>query len=55
VITREGVHERRERRLRNHATRDGFDRDEYSPAIGRGKGAGLERGPNPRGWRTDVR
>jgi hypothetical protein len=29
--------------------------DEYPPAVGRGKGAGLERGRNPRGWKADVR
>ena len=36
-------------------TRDGFDRDEYPPAVGRGKGKGLERGRDPRGWKADVR
>jgi hypothetical protein len=25
------------------------------PAVGRGKGPGLERGVDPRGWRADVR
>jgi hypothetical protein len=55
VLNRDGSDERRERLLRNHATRDGFDRDEYPPAIGRGEGGGLERGRSPRGWRADVR
>ena len=31
-----------------------MDRDEYPPALGRGKGAHLVRGANPRGWRADV-
>ena len=35
-------------------TSDGFDRDEYPPAVGRGKGKGLERGRQPRGWKADV-
>lgn len=25
------------------------------PAVGRGRGPGLERGRNPRGWKADVR
>ena len=36
-------------------TKYGFDRDEYPPAVGRGKGKGLERGRHPRGWKADVR
>jgi len=36
--------ERRERLLRDIPTREGFDRDEYPPAVGRGRGPGLERG-----------
>jgi hypothetical protein len=36
-------------------TRAGFDRDEYPPAVGRGKGPRLESGRNPRGWKADVR
>jgi hypothetical protein len=32
-----------------------WDRDEDPPAIGRGRGKGLERDRNPRGWRADVR
>jgi hypothetical protein len=41
--------------LRDLPTRDGYDRDEYPPAVGRGVGPGLERGRNPRGWKADVR
>ena len=55
VLNRRGADERRERLLRDVPTRDGFDRDEYPPAVGRGRGPGLERGRNPRGWRADVR
>jgi hypothetical protein len=38
-----------------YPTKDGYDRDEVPPAVGRGKGKGLERGRNPRGWKADVR
>ena len=31
-----------------------MDRDEYPPAVGRGRGAQLVRGSSPRGWRADV-
>jgi hypothetical protein len=55
VLNRRGADERRERLLRDIPTREGFDRDEYPPAVGRGRGAGLERGRNPRGWKADVR
>ena len=41
--------------LKDVLTARGFDRDEYPPAVGRGKGAGLQRGTRPRGWRADVR
>ena len=44
----------RERLLERYPTRRGKDRDEYPPAVGRGKGPGLEKGANPRGWRADV-
>jgi hypothetical protein len=37
------------------AQREGFDRDEYAPAVGRCRGPGLERGRSPRGWKADVR
>jgi len=37
------------------SAKPGFDRDEYPPAVRRGKGKGLERGRDPRGWKADVR
>ena len=55
VVNRGGADERRERLLRDIPTREGFDRDEYPPAVGRGRGPGLERGRHPRGWEADVR
>lgn len=55
VVNRRGADARRERALRDIPTRQGFDRDEYPPAVGRGRGPGLERGRNPRGWKADVR
>ena len=55
VVNRPGADDRRDRLLRDIPTRDGFDRDEYPPAVGRGTGRGLERGRNPIGWKADVR
>jgi hypothetical protein len=55
AVNRPGADARRERLLEDIPTRDGFDRDEYPPNVGRGKGHGLERGSHPRGWRADVR
>jgi hypothetical protein len=55
VLNRPGADDRRDRLLEGIPTRDGFDRDEYPPAVGRGKGAGLERGSEPCGWKADVR
>src|SRR5918994_740914 len=55
VVNRRAADARRERVLRDIPTREGFDRDEYPPAVGRGRGPGLERGRNPRGWKADVR
>jgi hypothetical protein len=55
VVNRRGADARRDRLLEGYPTRDGYDRDEYPPAVGRGKGKGLERGRNPRGWKADVR
>jgi hypothetical protein len=55
VLNRRGADARRDRLLENYPTRDGLDRDEYPPAVGRGNGKGLERGRNPRGWKADVR
>jgi hypothetical protein len=54
VLNRSGADARRDRLLASYPTRPGQDRDEYPPAVGRGKGPGLERGVNPRGWRADV-
>ena len=54
VLNRPGADARRERLLEDVPTRDGFDRDEYPPAVGRGKGKGLTRGSHPRGWKADV-
>jgi len=50
-------HGRRDRLLDEAGlpTRAGFDRDEYPPAVGRGRGPrALTRGINPVGWRADV-
>ena len=55
VVNRRNSDERRDRLLANIPTRDGYDRDEYPPAVGRGRGPGLERGRHPRGWKADVR
>ena len=55
VLNRSGADARRDRLLAPFPTQLGLDRDEYPPAVGRGKGPGLERGINPRGWRADVR
>jgi hypothetical protein len=54
VINRPGAAARRERVLENVRTRAGYDRDEYPPAVGRGRGKGLVRGSHPRGWMADV-
>jgi len=54
VLDRRGAEARRERLLSGRSTRPGMDRDEYPPAVGRGKGAHLVRGSNPRGWLADV-
>lgn len=56
VVNRVGADERRERATEPFPTKDGFDRDEYPPAVGRGRGGQkLTRGRNPRGWKADVR
>src|SRR3954470_6304554 len=55
VLNRPGADERRDRLLRNVSTRPAYDRDEYPPAVGRGRGSGLVGGSAPRGWRADVR
>lgn len=54
VVNRVGADERRERLLRSWDTRKNHDRDEYPPAVGRGRGAGLTKGSSPRGWKADV-
>ncbi len=58
VLNRPGADERRDRLLQGVPTRDGFDRDEYPAAVGRGRPNGksraLVRGRNPRGWKADV-
>lgn len=55
VLNRPGADARRDRLLGGFPTRAGLDRDEYPPAVGRGRGKGLTRGSNPRGWKADVR
>lgn len=55
VLNRHGADARRDRLLEHVPTKDGFDRDEYPPAVGRGRGKGLERGRDPRGWKAHVR
>ena len=54
VLNRRGADARRDRLLEGYPTREGYDRDEYPPAVGRGRGKGLERGRNPRGWKASV-
>jgi hypothetical protein len=54
VVNRPGADARRDRLLRGVATRLAYDRDEYPPAVGRGRGHGLTGGSAPRGWRADV-
>jgi len=58
VVNRRGTDARRDRLL-NEAelgTMPGLDRDEYPPAVGRGRGSkALTRGINPVGWRASVR
>jgi hypothetical protein len=40
VLNRSGADARRDRLLEDIPTKDGYDRDEYPPAVGRGKGPG---------------
>ena len=55
VVERRGTDARRDRLLPSYATRAGYDRDEYPPAMGRGRGSeGLTRGANPVGWKASV-
>ena len=55
VLNRPGADARRDRLLSGFSTREGQDRDEYPPAVGRGRGPGLTRGASPRGSKADVR
>ena len=55
VINRKGAKQRRAKLLTGIPTVDGYDRDEYPPAVGRGRGTkALKRGINPIGWKADV-
>ncbi len=54
VLNRPYASARRARLLEGYEIRGGFDRDEYPPAVGRGRGKGLVRGSHPRGWKADV-
>ena len=58
VLNRRGADARRDRLLDESGlgTMPGRDRDEYPPAVGRGRGSkALTRGINPIGWRASVR
>jgi hypothetical protein len=59
VLNRPDADARRDRLMEEmqeeFPARDNFDRDEYPPAVGRGKGKGLQRGTDPRGWKADLR
>ena len=55
VVNRKGTDKRRDKLLDPIPTKAGFDRDEYPPAVGRGRGSNaLKRGINPIGWKADV-
>lgn len=58
VLNRPEADGRRDRLLENIPTKSGFDRDEYPPAVGRGRANGsqhgLVQGFGPLGWRADV-
>jgi hypothetical protein len=53
VLNRPGDAARRQRLLGDMPTRAGNDRDEYPPAVGRGRGFHV-RGVDPLGWNADV-
>jgi hypothetical protein len=55
VLNRPGADARRDKLLTGWATKPGNDRDEFPPAVARGKGKGLTQGSDPRGWKADVR
>ena len=54
MLNRPGADARRDRLLAASRPAPGYDRDEYPPAVGRGRGKGLTRGSDPRGWKADV-
>jgi hypothetical protein len=58
VVSRPRADDRRDRLMQDIPTKAGFDRDEYPPAVGRGRAKGnqrgLVRGINPIGWMADV-
>jgi hypothetical protein len=58
VVNHTGTHPCRDRLLTGIDTEPGFDRDEYPPAVGRGRAngklRGLVRGISPLGWMADV-
>lgn len=54
VINRAGASRRRSKLLAGYRTLAGNDRDEYPPAMARGRGRGLTRGTSPTGWMADV-
>jgi hypothetical protein len=54
VLNRSGTDARRDRLLEGFPTRSELDRDEYPPAVGRGRGRGLVGGAAPRGWEGSV-
>jgi hypothetical protein len=53
TLNRPGADARRDRLLQDVETRDGFDRDEYPPALARGRGFHV-RGVHPLGWMASV-
>jgi hypothetical protein len=53
VLNRPGASARRTRLLEDVPTRAADDRDEYPPALARGRGFHI-RGSDPRGWKADV-
>jgi len=54
IINRPGATARRNRALRGIPIVAGEHRDEYPPAMLRGRGPGLERGRDPTGWEADI-
>jgi hypothetical protein len=58
VLNRPEDGSRRDRLLHNIPTKPGYDRDEYPPAVGRGRAngelRGLVQGEDPIGWKADV-